>query len=290
MKPTLRSITSNPQASFSVRKDVGANVYSNWHHHSDIELLVIRGGRGVQTIGDRTDNLNESSHMTLIGPFLPHTMSYDSRPGEKIVEAIVVHFKQALFGSEWLNLPEMKPLQKLFSNIAYGLNIKGRTLAELEPRMFELYAADYFDRFFILLDILRVIARRKQDCEPIAGKGFVGHFSPQDNKRLDKIYQYTFAHYGESVNLAALAALTGFSREAFCRYFKQQTGKTYIEFLTEVRIGHACRLLMQQEMDVMEISYACGYNYASNFYRQFKQIKGVTPLQYRRAYQNMLQE
>ncbi|MDR2361109.1 MAG: AraC family transcriptional regulator [Prevotellaceae bacterium] len=287
MKPALRSITSNPQASFTVRKDVGANVYSMWHHHPEVELLIIRGGRGVQTIGDRTDNLNESCHMTLIGPYLPHTMSYDSRPGEQIVEAIVVHFKQALFTHELLSLPEMQPLQKLFSDIVYGLNITGSTLSELEPRMFQLYAADYFDRFFILLDILRLIARRRQDRTPIAGKGFIGHFSPQDNKRLDKIYQYTFEHYNKSINLTDLAEQVGFSSAAFCRYFKQQTGKTYVQFLTEVRIGHACRLLMEQELDVIQVCYACGYRHASNFYRHFIHIKGVTPLQYRRAYQRM---
>jgi AraC-like DNA-binding protein len=287
MKPALRSITVNPQASFNVRKDVGANVYSLWHHHPEAELLIIRGGRGFQTIGDRTDSLNENSHMSLIGPYLPHIMNYDSKPDEQVVEAIVVHFKPEIFSKEFLELPEIHPLQELFNKMAYGLHITGHTLTELEPIMFQLYEADYFDRLFLLLDILHLIARRKKDCEQIAGAGFVGNYSPEKNKRLDKVYQYTFDNFKHDVNLDDLTALVGLSKEAFCRYFKQQTGKTYIEFLTEVRIGNACKMLMQNELDVMEISYACGYNYASNFYRQFKGIKGVTPLQYRKSYLNM---
>jgi len=286
MKPALRSITANPQSSFSVRKDVGANVYSMWHQHPDIELLIIRGGRGFQTIGDKTDSLNEQSHMTLIGPFLPHTLSYDSKPGKKEVEAIVVHFKEDLFRKALMESPEMHPLRELFTAMAYGLNITGGSLKELEPLMFQLYNANYFDRFFLLMRILHILAKRR-DYDPIAGAGFVGNYSPDNNKRLDKVYQYTFDNYRHDVNLQDVAELVGLSKEAFCRYFKQQTGKTYVEFLTEVRIGNACKMLMLNQLDVMEISYACGYNYASNFYRQFRGIKGVTPLQYRKSYLNM---
>ncbi len=287
MKPALRSITTNPQSSFSVRKDVGPNVYSQWHHHPEYELLIIRGGHGFQTIGDKTEGLDGSSRMTLIGPYLPHTMLYDSKPEEKEVEAIVVHFKEELFSRDFLKLPEMMPMRDLFSAMAHGLSITDKTREILEPLMFKLHESDYYDRFFILLKILYIIGQNKNDYKTIASPGFVENYSAENNKRIDKVYQYTFDNFKNDVKLMEVSRLVGLSKEAFCRYFKQQTGKTYVEFLTEVRIGNACKMLMQNELDVLEVSYACGYNYASNFYRQFKTIKGITPLQYRKSYLNM---
>ncbi len=285
MKPVLRRFTINPQYSFHVRKDTGANVYSMWHHHSEVELVVIRGGKGVHTIGDKTDILHEESHLMLMGPYLPHTMSYDSRPGKKPVEAVVVHFSENIFGQEFMNIPETELLRTLLSHAAYGLELKGSQSAMFEQRMFELFDADIQDRIFILLDILHRIART--DYSMVASRGFVGNYSPRENNRIDRIYQFTFENFHRDVNLDEIATHINLSKEAFCRYFKQKTGKTYVQFLTEVRIGNACKLLMQNDMTVLEVCYACGYNYPSNFYRQFKAVKGITPLDYQKSYQNL---
>jgi len=282
MKPVLRRFTANPQYSFHVRKDTGANVYSMWHHHPEVELVVIRGGKGVHTIGDKTDMLNEESHLMLMGPYLPHTMSYDSRPGEKPVEAVVVHFSENLFGREFMNMPEAELLRTLLAQSAYGLELKGTAARTLEKRMFELFDADLQDRMFILLDVLHKFAHAKYDT--VASRGFVGGYSQKENKRIDRIYQFTFDHFHRDINLDEVADHISLSKEAFCRYFKQKTGKTYVQFLTEVRIGNACKLLMQNDMTVLEVCYACGYNYPSNFYRQFKTVKGVTPLEYQKSY------
>jgi AraC-like DNA-binding protein len=282
MKPVLRRFTTNPQYSFHVRKDTGANVYSLWHHHPEVELLIIRGGRGVHTIGDKTDTLRESTHLMLIGSFLPHTFLYDSRPGEPEVEAIVVHFNEDIFGPEFMNLPETRVLRDLKHKAAYGVEIKkGKALKVLEKLMFELYEAEASDRLFLLLDILHKMGQ-SEDCEMIASQGFVGGYSQKENKRIDRIYQFTFENFHRDIKLEETASFINLSKEAFCRYFKQKTGKTYVQFLTEVRIGNACKLLMQNDMTVLEVCYACGYNYPSNFYRQFKAVKGITPMDYRK--------
>ncbi|MCL2097871.1 MAG: AraC family transcriptional regulator [Bacteroidales bacterium] len=282
MKPVLRRFTTNPQYSFHVRKDVGANVYSMWHHHPELELLVIRGGKGVHTIGDKTDTLNETSHLMFIGPYLPHTMSYDSKSGAKPVEAIVVHFSENLFGKKFMELPEAKLLIDLIAKSAYGIELIGNDTMKLEQQMFELFEADLQDRLFILIDILHRLARSNYTL--VASQGFVGNYSQKENKRIDKIYQFTFDNFHRDINLDETASSVNLSKEAFCRYFKQKTGKTYVQFLTEVRIGNACKLLMQNDMTVLEVCYACGYNYPSNFYRQFKAIKKVTPLEYQKSY------
>ena len=282
MKPVLRRFTANPQYSFHVRKDTGANVYSMWHHHPELELLVIRGGKGVHTIGDKTDMLNDKSHLMFIGSYLPHTMSYDSKPGAKPVEAIVVHFSENLFGKDFMELPEAQLLIDLMEKSAYGVELTGNATLELEQRMFDLYDADLHDRLFILIDILHRLAR--SNYSSVASQGFVGSYSQKENRRIDRIYQFTFDNFHRDITLEETAAYVNLSKEAFCRYFKQKTGKTYVQFLTEVRIGNACKLLMQNDMTVLEICYACGYNYPSNFYRQFRAVKKQTPLEYLKTY------
>lgn len=284
MKPALRRITINPEYSFSVRKDTGTQVYSMWHHHPEIELFLIRGGKGLQIVGDKTSNFTEACHMIVTGPYLPHTLVYDQAPGHE-VEAVVVHFDPHLFGKTFLNLPEMKPVRELLEQTACGLEIRGRTLELMEKQLFELYEAGYTERLLMLIRILYTIASEKE-YDVIASTGFAGDFSLRDNTRLNRIYQFTFGNFQRSVTIDEVASQLNLSKESFCRYFKMKTGKTYIRFLMEVRIGHACKLLMENEMNVAEICFACGYNNASNFHHQFKAIKGVTPYQYQKDYLN----
>lgn len=285
MKPALRRITVNPEYSFSVRKDTGAQVYSMWHHHPEIELFLIRGGKGVQIVGDKTSTITETCHMIITGPFLPHTIVYNNGSSGREVEAIVVHFNPAMFGHGFLDMPEMKEIKELLDKTTYGLEIKGATLDLMERQLFELYEADYPTRLLLLLRALHAIARGKE-YEVIASTGFAGGFSNNDNTRINKIYQYTFDNFQRGITIEDVASQLHLSKESFCRYFKLKTGKTYIRFLMEVRIGHACKLLMENEMNVAEVCFACGYNNASNFHHQFKTIKGKTPFQYQRDYLN----
>ena len=283
MKPALRRVTINPEYSFSVRKDTGAQVYSMWHHHPEIELFLIRGGKGLQIVGDKTSNITEGCHMIITGPYLPHTIVYNNGTSGKEVEAIVVHFSIDMFGQTFLNMPEMKPVKELLDKTTFGLNIAGHTLELMEWQMFELYDADYSTRLIRLLQLLHTIAVSK-DYDVIASTGFAGDFSKRDNTRINKIYQFTFDNFQRGITIEEVASQLNLSKESFCRYFKLKTGKTYIQFLMEVRIGHACKLLMENEMNVAEVCFACGYNNASNFHHQFKALKGKTPFQYQRDY------
>lgn len=285
MKPALRRITINPEYSFSVRKDTGAQVYSMWHHHPEIELFLIRGGKGLQIVGDKTSTITESCHMIITGSYLPHTLVYNNGSSGREVEAIVVHFNPQMFGQVFLDMPEMNQIKELLEKTTFGLEIKGATLERMEKMMFELHEADYATRLILLLRLLHTIAREKE-YDVIASTGFAGDFSKRDNSRINKIYQFTFDNFQRGITIDEIASQLHLSKESFCRYFKLKTGKTYIEFLMEVRIGHACKLLMENEMNVAEVCFACGYNNASNFHHQFKAIKGKTPFQYQRDYLN----
>lgn len=283
MKPALRSFSFNPERSFLVRKDTGAPVYSMWHQHAEIELFLVNGGQGGMMIGDQEIPIDGSCQMLILGANLPHTMSYGNRPGEKDVEAIVVHLSPSTFSS-FYELPEMAPINALFKAAERGLYIRNETLEQVKDQMFALVDDDPTQNLLRLLNILYTVAG-SQDYDYIASQGYTStHSRETDSSRMNKIYTFVLENYHRDISVQEVADIIHFAKGSFCRYFKQRTGKTFMDFLIEVRIGNACKLLMENEMNINEIAYACGYNNISNFFHQFKALKGCSPSRYQKNY------
>lgn len=283
MKPALRSFSFHPERSFLVRKDTGAPVYSMWHQHNEIELFIVRGGQGGMMIGDHEIPIEGSCQMLILGANLPHTMSYGNRPGEKEVEAIVVHFSPTVFGA-FFELPEMTSIRNMLKSAERGLYIKGETLKMIEQEMFNLVNDDPAHSMMRLLQILLNVAT-SQEYDFVASQGYtLTHSRETDSSRMNKIYTFVLENYHRDISVQEVADIIHFAKGSFCRYFKQRTGKTFMDFLIEVRIGNACKLLMEDEMNINEIAYACGYNNISNFFHQFKALKGCSPSRYQKYY------
>lgn len=283
MKPALRSFSFHPERSFLVRKDTGAPVYSMWHQHAEIELFLVRGGQGGMMIGDKEIPIEGHCQMLVLGSNLPHTMSYGNRPGEKDVEAVVVHLAPVVFGA-FYELPEMAVIRSLLKSAERGIYIKGDTLRVMEAQMFALVNDDPASSMLRLLNILHTIST-SQDYDFVASQGYTSaHSRETDSSRMNKIYTFVLENYHRDISVQEVADIIHFAKGSFCRYFKQRTGKTFMDFLIEVRIGNACKLLMENEMNINEIAYACGYNNISNFFHQFKALKGCSPSRYQKNY------
>lgn len=283
MKPALRSFSFHPERSFLVRKDTGAPVYSMWHQHAEIELFLVKGGQGGMMIGDHEIPIDGTCQMLILGSNLPHTMSYGNRPNEKDVEAIVVHLSPAVFGA-FYDLPEMASIRALFKNAERGLYVKGDTLQVMEQEMFALVDDEPAQSMLRLLQLLLIVAS-SQEYDFVASPGYTStHSRDTDSSRMNKIYTFVLENYHRDISVQEVADIIHFAKGSFCRYFKQRTGKTFMDFLIEVRIGNACKLLMEDEMNINEIAYACGYNNISNFFHQFKALKGCSPSRYQKNY------
>lgn len=283
MKPALRSFSFHPERSFLVRKDTGAPVYSMWHQHAEIELFLVKGGQGGMMIGDHEIPIDGTCQMLILGSNLPHTMSYGNRPNEKDVEAIVVHLSPAVFGA-FYDLPEMASIRALFKNAERGLYVKGDTLKVMEQEMFALVDDEPAQSMLRLLQLLLTVAS-SQEYDFVASPGYTStHSRDTDSSRMNKIYTFVLENYHRDISVQEVADIIHFAKGSFCRYFKQRTGKTFMDFLIEVRIGNACKLLMEDEMNINEIAYACGYNNISNFFHQFKALKGCSPSRYQKNY------
>ena len=286
MKPILRKIDPGADHSFSIREDIHSYLYNHWHYHPEIELTLIRKGRGIRLVGDSMQPFADGD-LILLGAHVPHLWrsdaSYFDASSDLTIEAIAIHFKADFWGDAFLGLPEMKPIKNLFERAQRGIKIKGHTRAEVTPFMEAIIHKQGVARIELLLHVLSHIAT-SDTCEPLSSTGFVQTFNANNADRIDQIFSYTFTHFKEPLSIGKVASAVNLSPHSFCRYFKTRTLKTYWQFLLEVRIGYACKLLIENKQNISQIAFESGFSNLSNFNRQFKAIMQLTPQQYINAY------
>ena len=289
MKPALRQITATPQCSFLVRKDIGDGMLNNWHYHPEIELLFMKKSSGTWLIGDHIGHF-QNGDIVLIGANLPHCFRHEydhlTKQGATAGEAICVKFVPDIFGSLFLNLPETKAIKNLLTTCNFGLQLTGKIKNNLSATIEKMLAVSPGKKLVYLLSMLEEIAESKEYIR-LSSTGFMQSAGDINKDKIKLVFEYTFNHYNEKITLSQVAALLNMTMQSFCRYFKTKTKKTYIQFLMEVRIGYACRLLVEDEKNVSEVCYECGYNNMSHFNHQFKTITQKTPLEYKANYLKM---
>lgn len=286
MKPILRKVDTGHNYSFSVREDIFPFLYNHWHYHPEVELTLIRKGTGIRLVGDSVEQF-EDNDLVLLGSDLPHywrsdALYFKEEPGVH-VEAIAIHFKEDCWGRNFLDIPEMAAIKKLLQNAGNGLKITGKTKKAMIPFMETMLKAKNAKRIIILLDMLHLLSTSKE-LELLSSAGFSKSYDHSNTERINEIYNYTFNNFQKEISIKEIAAAVNISPNSFCRYFKTRTLKTYWQFLLEVRIGYACKLLIENKMSVARICYECGFNNLSNFNRHFKNMVDMKPLQYSKTY------
>ncbi|MFD1771973.1 AraC family transcriptional regulator [Sphingobacterium suaedae] len=287
MKPLYRKLPAKLESSFSARHDIMPNFGNVWHYHEELELHYTIRGEGVRFIGDNISTF-EAGEIILVGEKLSHAWRckdeyYQNNP-EYNIEAIVLQFLPDCFGKPLLQLPESYLIPKLFEKAKSGLIVKGETKRTVAQLMHNCVQEEGLGKIISLLQIIKILAE-SDECESIVKTQTTFHQSNEaDNIRLNNIFNYTHAHYKENITLEEVANIANLSVTSFCRYFKTMTRKTYYDFLVEIRISHACRLLVENKLPTEVICFECGFNNVSNFYRHFKKVMGLTPLEYKKRY------
>lgn len=286
MKALLRKVDKAFNYSFSIREDIFPHFDSGWYYHPEIELTFIRKGRGMLFAGDSINRFNEGD-MILFGSNLPHLWrsddEYFSCDPSLQVEAVVIHFKGDFWGQSFLELPELKSIKYFLEKTSRGFLFQGETRRILNSKMELILQSKDVQRIEYLLSILNLIAT-SNECTPLSSFGFTLPTDQANSERINRIFSYTLDNFYKEITIKEAAAYAFISANYFCRYFKSQINKTYWQFLLEIRIGNACKLLVEYKMSVSEICYNCGFNNLSNFNRQFKAVTNKTPLQYQKEY------
>jgi len=285
MKPILRKVTPNPEFSFTVRRDFAEAMINSWHYHPEFEILYIKRSTGTWLIGDHIGHF-ETGNVILLGSNLPHCYKHEPdylRNEEGIGgETIGILFLEQIMGRGFFDIPETAPIKQLLEKSAKGLQITGKAERKCAKIIDKMQKMTSHKRYIALLSLLNIIAERKE--YQALSTGVFTSLIENDSDKIKIIFDYTMDHYDEKITIEHVASLIHMTGTSFCRFFKKKTRKTFVQFLMEVRIGKAGKLLVEEEKNVTEICYACGYNNLSHFHIHFKKITGMKPLEYKKNY------
>src|SRR5258706_5579439 len=271
MKPRLLDRSTTLNRSFELHHHFYPHFLKVWHYHPELELVLIKKSSGTRFLGDTIKKFQEGD-LVLIGENLPHMWQNDPIYFENEIdtaaEALVIYFSHDFAGKGFLEQPELAPVKELLETAKRGILFTGQTKNIAAEALENMLHANDFDRFIQFIQLLGLLANESQ-IAILSSPGFVDSFKKEENRRLDKIYEYVLSNFKEEIHLEKVADLAGMNISSFCRYFKKTTNKTFSHFLNEVRIGFACRLLMEHKYNISETCYECGFNNISNFNRQF---------------------
>lgn len=286
MRPQLLLVPQGLNQSFSVRHDTVPHFFNRWHYHSELELIQIINGEGTQFIGDHISRFGRGD-ILLIGSNLPHYWrcddNYFQEIPELIAEAKVIHFLQHFWGESFLELPENSNIKLLLKKSERGILITGKNRDKLKPYFDKILLASGAQRIILLLEVLNIMAN-SSEYTLLSSASFQNTYNKSETERLNDIYKYTMSNFKQKISLEEIASISCLSVNSFCRYFKSQTKKTYSQFLMEIRIGHSCKLLIENRQSVSTICLESGFNNFSNFNRYFKLMTGLSPLEYKKTF------
>ncbi|WP_026631652.1 AraC family transcriptional regulator [Dyadobacter alkalitolerans] len=289
MKPQLLKVPKGLQKSFSIRRDVVLYFYNRWHYHPELELIHIEQGSGTQFVGDNIQNF-QSGDLLLIGANLPHYWrcdeKYFQRESQLYAQATVVHFSLDLFGNAFLDLPENKAIRKLLLKAKFGMKLLGEGTENVKKLLQDLLDQKGGNAVISLLQILENLAHCAE-TKTLSHTHYQEEYDQYDTDRINQIYQYSISNFQKKISIEEISEIANISPHSFCRYFKSRSRKTYSQFLLELRIGHACKLLSETKLPVAQICYESGFNNFANFNKYFKIHTGKSPLAYQKEFRKI---
>ena len=284
MQYIYENFTFPPDQSFTIRSEfLEIRKYTALKSHVNFEIALIENCSGKRFIGDHIQDF-EGPELVLLGSYLPHCWQY-----YKLVDpfqppqATVIHFFPDFLGRQLLEKPEARQLNILFETAPRGLLFKGATIATAKSIMQEMLFHTGLTRAALMLRLLDVLSLAEH-AEVLSSPYFNAVENSGEANKINKVFDYIFSNFREEIALQDVAHLIPMSSAAFCRFFKRKTNRTLIDFVKEVRIGHAAKLLLQGHHNVAEACYQSGYNNISNFNKHFKDIKGVSPRDFVKRY------
>jgi len=260
-----------------VQEDRASILYDKLHQHREIQISLIKKGEGSFIIGDYVGEFSQGD-VFIIGENLPHVFHNDPTEGE--VHMISLFFMKSSYGDHFFNLPEFKSLYPLFQASNMGIQLQNPS-EKLAHSMEKITLASKLNRFISFMEILQAIS--KETMITLSSAIHRKSYGEEEGKRMRNIFEFSINNFDQTISLQQVAGIANMTPNAFCRYFKQRTNKTYMNFLLDIRIGNACKLLTKKtDLSIAEISYKSGFNNLTNFNRKFKSIKGITPSEFRK--------
>ena len=287
MKLHLLNRNSLNNSSFTAKINEYSYFLKIWHYHPELELAVILKSEGTCFVGDCIEKFEEGD-VVLLGKNLPHMWlndeAYFLEGSELVAKAIGIHFKKHFLGVPFFETPEMIHLLELFDRAKYGvkfLKVNKKILEDFQT-MIELKG---FERTMSFLQLLNKLSKHK-NYKLLASQGYINSLQVSENKTIDKVQAFIFKNFKEPISLQDVAEIAHMNPSAFSRFFKRANRKTFSRYVVEIRIGYACKLLIENKYNITSVCYESGFQNISNFNRQFKLIMNCTPSDYLKQRKN----
>lgn len=253
-----------------------------WHFHQEFEILYVIEGSGTRFVADSIVEF-QSGDMVLVGSALPHFWRSDEKyfdsGGKLNVKYIVIQFPNDFLKSEIANYPEYHLIGDLLERASRGVWFRDEFTGKISGKIIKVAKSSGFERIILLQELLQTLAKTN-DYKLLAGELYQHDKQNFTNFRLTKVLQFLNTNYQRKIELESVADIANLHPAAFCRFFKEKTGKSLSEYVSDLRIGYACRLIIEGKLSVSQISYESGFNNLSNFNRTFKRHTKMTPTAY----------
>ena len=285
MNKFLREITPLTKGdSFLVFDRVKDNFDFPIHYHPEFELNFIKNAKGVRrVIGDHMEEIDDIE-LVLVGPNLYHGWEMNTCKSKKIHE-ITIQFHNDLFDEALLSRRIMQSIKEMFNRSIHGILFSKKVALELEERIGKLSKTDGIDYFLEIVSILHDLANSRNQRLLSTYTVDVDKFEDDDKMKL--VYEFVQKNFSEKITLEDVSEVATMSAVSFNRFIKKRTGKTFVNYINDIRIGYAARWLVEKDMSVSEVAFKSGFNNIANFNRSFKAIKNCTPSQYREDFSGL---
>ncbi len=278
MKTYPFKITKKPQENIVLQEDIVYTFFDKLHHHQEIQISYIFSGEGKLIVGNNI-HAYKAGDVIGIDSNIPHLFQSKKSPLKS--HMISLFFSHNSFGENFFDIPEMQVTKSFFDNIKYGISLSTYDNNYWENLFLQLHRANRFQLFISLLSIIKNLS--EESVKLLNSKVYKKVLSDHQGERLQLIFDYVINNFQDDIKLKTVANMVHMSPNAFCRFFKQRSNKSFFTFITEVRVAHSCQLLLENtDSQINEIAQESGFNTISNFNKHFKSIIGLSPTQYQK--------
>lgn len=275
--------------SIHLQEDKLPYFYEHLHRHKEIQITWVISGEGTLIAGTSMQRFH-SGDLFILGANQPHLFksdpSYFVSANQKSIHSLNIFFNATGFISQLLSFPEMRGIKKFVASSNFGMQASEKDAAILSEHFLKIRNSSAGFRIAYFIELLQIMANLKK-WKYLSTESFQYAITESEGLRMNDIYQYTINHFTENISLEQIAAHVFLTPHSFCRYFKKHTGKTYVNFLNEVRINEACKRFMEMNFDsISTVAYQSGFNNVVSFNRVFKSIVAKTPSEFIKSYRN----
>lgn len=282
MIPTFERVDLPALSSAHIVHVLGRKFGAPWHFHPEYELVWIVSSQGRRFVGDSAEAF-EANDLVLMGPYLPHFWRNDPHSNYGgVAEAVVVQFGDELV--RFLSVvPEGQSVLALLKESNRGVEFSADTIRTLTVRLATLRELKGLPLLLEIVSILQVLSVDQQRTF-LTSQGYRPSHDGDETERMKRVLDFMVKRYVQRIHLREVAALVDMHPSAFCRYFKQRMGRSFVDYLNAHRVGQAKRLLAQGDRPVKDVATACGFRNLSNFHRRFLEHAHMTPLAFEKSH------